>query len=157
MEEDLIPDSEFLRYFFDKNNKLKNKNKIDNENLKKQEVYNKDILGDLKFSILKNNLIDINKEEKKKSLEKSISKEILFLQMADLYKNDEKMTRSLFIKKINEIIMKDDLEENLLLLSYLKKFKEEKKTLQQNSNQVKLIKDLFSKADFSGFDLNKSK
>jgi len=175
MIDDFLPDTEFLRYFLnDKNNNLLKNNNINNnkfknvnENKRKnQEVYNEEILENLKFSILKNNLLNKNKVEEKnesifeKKIEKSMNKEILFLLMARLYKNDQKTTRSFIIRKINEIIMEDDLYENLILLSYFQKFKNryfEKKIYKNNQNHVKMLLELFSKTDLGDFDLNKSK
>jgi len=177
-KESVFNDSEFLRYFLNDNHKLNNHNHNHNlnnnfnnfnkeNNSKTHEAFDEDILNDLKFSILKNSLIDKkrskNENNFEKKIEKSISKEILYLQMARLYKEDNKMARLFIMRKLNEIIMEDDLYENMMLLSYFQKLKEKynnknkgKKNFKQDQNMKKIF-DLFSKDALGDFDLNQSK
>lgn len=89
-------------------------NNLSNEN---------EIVDELKINILKNNLLN-NKNINDSEIEKQILKEIFFHQFYRLFcSKDNFLIKSFILKKINELILEDNIEDYLLLLRKIQVFK----------------------------------
>lgn len=115
-----------------------NYNNINNDNNCSKKNLNRDqIIDDLRVNLLKHNLEakkNDNNQSFDKTLENMVSMELLFYQLTRLYTSrNNKLVKSFIIKKINELIIEDNIFENLLLLSKIQILKDNK----VNKNKLK--------------------
>jgi len=141
MQSDLCRLNNYHDYNIEKqNNKFSDNHFLEIRRSKNKKKLNKnEIVDDLKLNILKNNLEkkknDVDDSKTNKNIENLILKEILFYQLIRLYtSNDNKLIKSFIITKINELIIKDNMLENLMLLSKIQILKN------SNVNKKKLKK-----------------
>ena len=158
IKNDLSPNNNFQNCCKIENN-IYNKN-LFNENYENVKRFNKEeIIEDLRLNLLRNNLEankNLNNTNFNKSLENLISKEVLFYQLSRLYTSrDNNFIKSFIIKKINELIIEDNIFENLLLLSEIKVLKDAKVNNQKlKKKKLKKLIELISNDRF--FDLKSS-
>lgn len=122
------------------------------------KLSNDEIIDDLKFYLLKHNL-EKKKSEINSNVEKMISKEIFFHQLFSLYTSKENTRiKSFIIKRINGLIMEDNIDESLFLLSKIQILKDSsfnKKQLKQKS-LLKLL-EMISNNNYMHKNLNDCK